>query len=63
MDVGLIARVSVGILKVGCELAAQLSPGDEGPLGQVHEPRPGRIGQGHWEVVGHDSLIPSCSED
>jgi hypothetical protein len=63
MEVNLVAWASVGALKVGHELMAQLSPGGEGPLMQVHESRPGHIGQGHWEVVGHDDFIPTCSED
>jgi hypothetical protein len=63
MEVDLIAGTSICALKTGLELVAQHSPGGEGPLGQVHEPRPGHAGQGNWEVVGHDGLIPSCSED
>jgi hypothetical protein len=34
MEVNLIAGVSVGTLEVGHELATQLSPGGEGPLGK-----------------------------
>jgi hypothetical protein len=33
MEVDLVAGASVGALEVGCELAAQLFPGGEGPLG------------------------------
>jgi hypothetical protein len=35
----------------------------EGPLGEIHEPGPGRPRQGYGEVLGHDSLIPTCHED
>jgi hypothetical protein len=63
VEVNIIARASVGALKVGRELTTLLCPGDEGPLRQVHEPRPGRTGQGYREIVDHDSLIPSYSED
>jgi hypothetical protein len=35
----------------------------EGPLGEIHEPGPGRPHQGYGEVVGHDSLIPACHVD
>jgi hypothetical protein len=63
VEVDLVAGASVGSLKVGREVMAQLFPGGEGVLGWVHEPQLGRVGQGHREVVGHDSLIPSCSED
>jgi hypothetical protein len=38
MEVSLIARLRVGTLEVGRELEAQLSPGGERPLRQVHEP-------------------------
>jgi hypothetical protein len=63
VDVDLVARVSVGALKVGHELTTQLRPGGEGPIGQVHELRPGHTSQGHREIVGHDDLISSCGED
>jgi hypothetical protein len=63
MEVDLVARESVGALKVGCELMAQLRPGGDGPLGQVHEPRPSYTDQDHREIVGHDGLIPSSSDD
>jgi hypothetical protein len=53
----------VGTVKVGREVMAQLWPGVEGSLRQVHEPRLGHTGQGHREVVGHDGLISSCRED
>jgi hypothetical protein len=32
VEVDLVARASVGALKIGCELIAQLHPGGEGPL-------------------------------
>jgi hypothetical protein len=38
MEVDLVAWASLGALEIGCELMAQLPPGGEGPLGQVHEP-------------------------
>jgi hypothetical protein len=38
MEVGLVARPRVGTLEVRRELVAQLLPGGERPLGQVHEP-------------------------
>jgi hypothetical protein len=38
MEVDLVVWASVGALEVGCELMAQLCPGSEGPLWQVHEP-------------------------
>jgi hypothetical protein len=63
VEVDLITLASISALEVGHELMAQLHSGGEGPLRQVHEPRPGHTGQGHREVVGHDDLIPSCSED
>jgi hypothetical protein len=63
MEVDLVVGASVGALKVGRELTAQLFPGGEGPLGYVHEPQPSRADQGHGEVLSHGSLIPSCSED
>jgi hypothetical protein len=63
VEVDLITLASISALEVGHELMAQLHSRGEGPLRQVHEPRPGRTGQGHREVVGHDDLIPSCSED
>jgi hypothetical protein len=63
VEVNLIALASVGALEVGRELTSQLLSGGEGPLEQVHEPRPGHTSQGHREIVGHDSLIPSRSED
>jgi hypothetical protein len=47
MEVDLVAGVSVGTLEVCRELAAQLSPGGEGHLGQVYEPQSDRAGQGH----------------
>jgi hypothetical protein len=63
VEVDLVAQASIGALEVSCELAAQLRPRGEGPLGQVHGPRLGRISQGHRKIVSHDFLIPSCSED
>jgi hypothetical protein len=63
MEVSLVARSSIRALDVGRELAAQLWPGAEGPLGEIHEPRPGYPNQGYREVFGHDGLIPTCSED
>jgi hypothetical protein len=63
MEVSLVARPSIGALKVGSELTAQLRLGIEGPLRQVHEPRPSHSSQGHKEVVGHDDLIPSRHKD
>jgi hypothetical protein len=63
VQVDLVAGASVCTLEVGRELAAQLSPGGEEPLREVHEPRPDRTGQGHREVVSHDGLIPSYSEE
>jgi hypothetical protein len=63
VEAKLITRVSVCALNVGRELMTQLPPGGEGPLEQVPEPRSGCTGQGHREVVDHDDLIPSCSED
>jgi hypothetical protein len=64
VEVGLAAWPGVSALEVGRELAAQLWPGVESPLGQVHEPRPGRPGQGNREVVGHNGLIPPpCRKD
>jgi hypothetical protein len=62
MELDLVAQVSVGALEVGRELMTQLCPGGEGLLSQVHERRPGRTGQGHQEIVGHDGLISSCDE-
>jgi hypothetical protein len=38
MEIYLVAWLRVGTLKVDRELAAQLLPGGESPLGQVHEP-------------------------
>jgi hypothetical protein len=35
----------------------------EGPLGEIHEPRPGHPSQSYKKVVGHDNLITPCSED
>jgi hypothetical protein len=61
MEVGLITRPSIGALEVGREVAAQLRPGVEGPLREIHEPGPGRPRQGYREVVGHDNLIPSAA--
>jgi hypothetical protein len=58
VEVGLVAWPGVTALKVGRELAAQLWLGVEGSLGQVHEPGPGRPGQGNGEVVGHNGFIP-----
>jgi hypothetical protein len=63
MEVDLVAWASIGALKVCHELMAQVRPGGEEPLGQVHEPQPVRTDQGHQEAVSHDSLIPSCSKD
>jgi hypothetical protein len=63
VEVDLIAQASVDALEVGHELMTHLHPGGEGPLGQVHEPRPGCTRQGHWEIVGHDGLISSWGED
>jgi hypothetical protein len=63
MEVGLIARSRVSTLEVGRELAAQLSPGGESPIWQVHEPRPRYTRQGHREVVGHDGLVSSYCKD
>jgi hypothetical protein len=63
MEVGLVARSSIGTLDVGHELAAQVRPGVEGPLGQVQEPRLGHSSQGNMEVVGHNGLIRSCHKD
>jgi hypothetical protein len=42
--VDLVAQVSIGALKVGHKLMAQLHPLGEGPLGQVHELLSGRTG-------------------
>jgi hypothetical protein len=61
--VDLVARTSVGALEIDRKLMAQLRPGGEGPLGQVHEPRASRTGLGHRKVVGHDGLILSCSKN
>jgi hypothetical protein len=63
MEVGLFASARVGTLEASYELTEQLLLGGESLLQKVHEPRPGCISQGHREVVGHDSLIPSYSED
>jgi hypothetical protein len=61
VEVGLVAWPGVSALKLSRELAAQLWPGVEGSLGQVHELGPGRPGQGNREVVGHNGLIPPAA--
>jgi hypothetical protein len=58
MEIDIVAGPRVRTLKVGRELTSQL-----GTAGQVHEPQLGTTGQSHGEIVGHDSLIPSCYED
>jgi hypothetical protein len=63
MEVDLVARPNIGALEVDRELAAQLGPGVEGPLGEIHEPRPVHPSQGYRKVVGHDDLIISCRKD
>jgi hypothetical protein len=63
MEVGLIAESGVGTPEVGCELMVQLFLGVSGAWGQVHEPQQSYADQGYREVVGHDGLIPSYSED
>jgi hypothetical protein len=63
MKIGLVTWPSIGALEVGREMVAPLWPGVEGPLGEIHEPEPGRPRQGYMEVVGHDSLIPPSHED
>jgi hypothetical protein len=57
VEIGLINRSQVGTL------TAQLLPGGERALRQVHEPWPRRPGQGDRKIVGHDGLIFSYSED
>jgi hypothetical protein len=63
MEVDLIAEPSVCALKVSFELMTHLFPRVQRPWGQVHEPRLGCASEGHREIVGHDDLIPSYSED
>jgi hypothetical protein len=63
VEVDLVAQVSVGALKVGCELTTQLHPGGVGPLRQAHEPRAGHTGRSHWEIVGQDGHISPYDED
>jgi hypothetical protein len=63
VEVYLRVGLRVGTLEVGRELMAQLLPGGQRCLRQVHESQRGHAGQGHRKVVDHDSLILSCSED
>jgi hypothetical protein len=62
IEVELVAQASVAALEVGRELTAQLRLGDEGPSGRFmshNRAVPVRA----REIVGHDNLIPSYSED
>jgi hypothetical protein len=61
MEVGLHTMLLVSTSKVRCEPRTELFPGVHRPQGEVHEPGPGRPGQGYMEVARHhDSVSTSC---
>src|SRR5579883_1906879 len=57
MKVGLHTMLLVRTGEVRRELCAELSPGLDGPRGEVHEPSPGWPGQGYMEVTCHSCVV------
>jgi hypothetical protein len=61
MEVSLHAMLLVCTGKVRCEPCTELFLGVDRPRGKVHEPGPGRPGQGYMEVACHySSVSTSC---
>jgi hypothetical protein len=51
MEMSLDALLLISIGEVRCEPCTELLPGVDRPRGEVHEPGPGRPGQGYMEVA------------
>jgi hypothetical protein len=61
MEMSLHAMLLISTSEVCCELCTELFPGVDRPRGEVHEPGPGRPGQGYMEVACHyGSVSTSC---
>jgi hypothetical protein len=63
MELGLHAMLLVRAGEVCRELCAELTPGLDGPWGEVHEPCPGWPGQGYMEVTCHHGVVTPCRCD
>jgi hypothetical protein len=53
MEMSLHAMLLISTGKVRCEPCTELFLGVDGPRGEIHEPGPGRPGQGYMEVTRH----------
>jgi hypothetical protein len=53
----------VRIGKICRKLCAELTPGLDGPLSEVHELSPGWPGQGYMKVTFHDGFVTSSRRD
>jgi hypothetical protein len=53
MEMSLHAMLLISTGKVCCEPCTELFLGVDGPWGEIHEPGPGRPGQGYMEVTRH----------
>ena len=45
-------------LEIGLELVAEVFPGGNRLLGEVHQPRAGVVLEGHGKPIGHDAMVP-----
>jgi hypothetical protein len=57
MEMSLHAMLMISTGKVRCEPCTELFLGVDGPWGEIHEPDPGRPGQGYMEVTRHYSSV------
>jgi hypothetical protein len=61
MEMSLHAMMLISTSKVRCVPCTELFPGVDGPRGEIHEPGPGRPGQGYMEVTRHyNSVSTGC---
>jgi hypothetical protein len=61
MEMSLHAMLLISTSEVHSEPRTELFPGVDRPRGKVHEPGPGRPGQGYMEVACHHSSVStSC---
>jgi hypothetical protein len=61
MEMSLHAMLLISTGEVRCEPYIKLLLGVDGSQGQVHEPGPGRPGQGYMEITcHHNGVSTSC---
>jgi hypothetical protein len=63
VEVGLHTVLLIRTGKVCRELCAQLTPGLNRPRSEIHEPSPGRPGQGYMEITCHNGFVTSRRRD